>query len=175
MSVDSEVGKNYRAYRTGGYPSYDELMIAKAFRKLIGEERIDRVVANLADSNKTQEKDYLNSDRVPFFAEAFQKILDRVIGVPAIVRVDRETHAELDYALASATKALWSVKDGHVSLKQNNRKAREVFGRTTLPRIAHLITRPGAMEMVFRPNLGVNISTSDKYVEYRISTPPVKP
>lgn len=155
MSV--EAGINFRAYHIPPSDPAESIVQQMMYAQL-----------NEITGGSLERKLPPKSNRVPFFAEMAQRILDRLIGTLPVITVSRETHAEIEHALVRATRAL-KGEEGYESLERDNAIARALFKGTDLPRIAHLITRPGRMEMIFRPKIGdIEIITTEKNVEYRI-------
>lgn len=111
------------------------------------------------------------SPAVPRFSEMLNNLLDRLVAPPQEIRVDREAHALLEYRISQATIAL-QAGDWRASRDHHNR-ARNIFGSTKLPRIAHLITRPGSLEMILRPKYDGRVEIVTDYtrdeVIYRIT------
>lgn len=109
---------------------------------------------------------------VPRFAEMLGNLIDRLVPPPSEIRIDRDTQAELEYRISQATNALKS-RDWR-GLRNFHNSARDIFGSTELPRIAHLITRPGSLEMVFRPKYDRRVEITTDYtrdeVVYRITS-----
>lgn len=108
--------------------------------------------------------------KVPYLAEKVQQVIDHFIDPPSEVRVERELHASLEFNIFQAALALQSGDWGSVSDHYSG--ARRIFGSTDLPRIAHLMVRPGSVEMVFRPKYRGRVEITTDYtrgkVVYRI-------
>lgn len=109
---------------------------------------------------------------VPRFAEMLNNLRDRLVPPPHEIRIDRDTHAELEHAISQVKQAIRS--EDWRGLRNFHNSARDIFRSTKLPRIAHLVTRPGSLDMIFRPKYDGRVEIMTDYmrdeVVYRITS-----